>query len=377
MRRAIVAVVVLLSVPRMGAAFHEGMPCAECHTPKSSGREMGRMLPEDDLVVCLRCHAGGTRAPDVLHEDRSAFAPSRAGSVRAAGALSSVESVGGPYGVMNGHRVGSTQPPPVITADTSTPTKIIPATAGDPQGSRAVQDRLANAGKEQIVSKQEEPVAKGGGIERQRAVDEMLNNLKVASGGFKRNNDGLSSYDNNEWILVDLLIANAFLDLLPMPQSMPKLLSLTKDLAWLTINFDGVTSLEPAIEPALDEQVERLYHKTMDARLSGGDSRAGRHLFGHLREAGAQVIAAGASDWVVYATGGKYPPEEAYFLQFILHFIEEALGTEPGLDQQAFAEWLRERRAQIERGELVYIAHQMDFLARAGGALKARQEPRG
>ena len=175
----------------------------------------------------------------------------------------------------------------------------------------------------------------------------------------------------------DLLIANAFLDLLPMPQSMPKLLSLTKDLAWLTINFDGVTSLEPAIEPALDEQVERLYHKTMDARLSGGDSRAGRHLFGHLREAGAQVIAAGASDWVVYATGGKYPPEEAYFLQFILHFIEEALGTEPGLDQQAFAEWLRERRAQIERGELVYIAHQMDFLARAGGALKARQEPRG
>jgi SPOR domain len=54
---------------------------------------------------------------------------------------------------------GSTQPPPVITADTSTPTKIIPATAGDPQGSRTVQERLATAGKEQIVSKQEEPVA--------------------------------------------------------------------------------------------------------------------------------------------------------------------------------------------------------------------------
>jgi GH15 family glucan-1,4-alpha-glucosidase len=36
-----------------------------------------------------------------------------------------------------------------------------------------------------------------------------LGNLKVQSGGFKRNNDGLSSYDNNEWILVDLLISNA------------------------------------------------------------------------------------------------------------------------------------------------------------------------
>jgi hypothetical protein len=54
---------------------------------------------------------------------------------------------------------GSVQPPPVITADTSTPTKIIPASAGDPQGNKAVQERLANAGKEQIVSKQEEPVA--------------------------------------------------------------------------------------------------------------------------------------------------------------------------------------------------------------------------
>ena len=37
----------------------------------------------------------------------------------------------------------------------------------------------------------------------------LLGKLKVDSGGFKRNDDGLSSYDNNEWILVDLRIANA------------------------------------------------------------------------------------------------------------------------------------------------------------------------
>jgi hypothetical protein len=48
-------------------------------------------------------------------------------------------------------------PPPVITADNSTPTKIVPATAGDP--GKAIQDRVATAGKEQIISKQEEPVA--------------------------------------------------------------------------------------------------------------------------------------------------------------------------------------------------------------------------
>ena len=53
----------------------------------------------------------------------------------------------------------------------------------------------------------------------------------------------------------DLLIAHAFLDLLPMPKSMPKLLSLTDNLAWLTVNFDGVTSLEPTIDSVLDDQI--------------------------------------------------------------------------------------------------------------------------
>jgi len=41
------------------------------------------------------------------------------------------------------------------------------------------------------------------------ATLDAVGQLKVASGGFKRNNDGLSSYDNNEWILVDLLISNS------------------------------------------------------------------------------------------------------------------------------------------------------------------------
>jgi hypothetical protein len=87
-------------------------------------------------------------------------------------------------------------------------------------------------------------------------------------------------------------------------------------------------------------------------------------LFGHLRRAGAQVLAAGSSDWVVHAVNGKYPADEAYFLHFILHFFGESLKGHAGLDAIAFANWLKERRAQIERGELVYIAHQMDFLAK-------------
>ncbi len=162
----------------------------------------------------------------------------------------------------------------------------------------------------------------------------------------------------------DLLIAHAFLDLLPMPESLTKLLTLTTGLAWLTVNFDGVTTFEPTIDTALDARIERLYHETMDRRATGGDSRSGRHLFGHLRAAGVDVLAAGASDWVVYARQGKYPDDEAYFLYFILHFVEQSLTGRSELDAEALANWLRERRAQIERGELVYIAHQMDFLAK-------------
>ncbi len=172
-----------------------------------------------------------------------------------------------------------------------------------------------------------------------------------------------------------LLIANAFLDLLPLPESLTSLFSLVepKGLAWLTINFDGVTIFEPQIDPALDAQIENLYHRSMDERLTGGqssgDSRTGRHLFAYLRQPGlgAEIIEAGSSDWVVYPHQGHYPADEAYFLHFILYFFERTLSGNPDLDPARFADWLAARRAQIEKGELIYIAHQMDFLVRVHG----------
>lgn len=175
----------------------------------------------------------------------------------------------------------------------------------------------------------------------------------------------------------DLLIAHAFLDLLPLPASLPPLFSLLRPggLAWLTINFDGVTTFEPPFQPSasfvspsaspsVDALLERLYHQTMDTRPTGGDSRSGRHLFGHLKQAGVKILAAGASDWVVYPSNGAYPAEEDYFLHFILHFFETSLAHHPELDSRLLEAWLKQRRAQIERAELVYIAHQIDFLIR-------------
>ena len=162
----------------------------------------------------------------------------------------------------------------------------------------------------------------------------------------------------------DLLIAHAFLDLLPMPESLEKLFLLTKGLAWLTLNFDGMTTLEPIIDNSLDEKIEQLYHKTMDMRPSGGDSRTGRKLFEHFRSLNTEIIAAGASDWVVHTKQGKYPADEGYFLHFILNFFESSLRAHAELDAVEFENWLAKRHAQIEQGELVYIAHQIDFLVK-------------
>jgi hypothetical protein len=162
----------------------------------------------------------------------------------------------------------------------------------------------------------------------------------------------------------DLLIAHAFLDLLPMPESLEKLFSLTNGLAWLTINFDGMSALEPVLDRTLDAKIERLYHESMDRRPTGGDSQSGRHLFGHLKSLGADILAAGASDWVVYGNGGKYSTDEEYFLRFILHFYASSLKGCDELNDAILESWLVKRQEQIERGELVYIAHQMDFLVK-------------
>jgi SAM-dependent methyltransferase len=170
-----------------------------------------------------------------------------------------------------------------------------------------------------------------------------------------------------------LLVAHAVLDLLDIPSALPQLFSLLTagGLFYFTINYDGLTILEPALDPDLDERIMRLYHKTMDTRtiagVPSGDSLTGRHLFSRLQQAGACILQAGASDWVVFPQQGKYPADEAYFLHFIIHTIQTALTGHPELDERRFAGWIARRHAQVERGELIYIAHQIDFLGKYPG----------
>jgi SAM-dependent methyltransferase len=171
----------------------------------------------------------------------------------------------------------------------------------------------------------------------------------------------------------DLLVAHAFLDLMDVPRLLPELFALLRPGGhfYFTLNFDGLTALEPPVEPDFDERVIAAYHQTMDERrLAGrptGGSRSGRLLLAHLPAAGGEVLAAGASDWVVWPTRGRYPADEAFFLRHMLHFFESSLAGRPELDQARLAGWLARRRAQIDAGELILIAHQLDVCGRVAG----------
>lgn len=50
-----------------------------------------------------------------------------------------------------------------------------------------------------------------------------------------------------------------------------------------------------------------------------------------------------------------------YFLHFIVATMEGALRHDLSLNQTLFGAWIATRHAQIDRGELIYIAHQLDF----------------
>jgi SAM-dependent methyltransferase len=170
----------------------------------------------------------------------------------------------------------------------------------------------------------------------------------------------------------DLIVANAVLDLVDTSRVLPRLLELLtpRGLYWFSVNFDGETIFQP--EDTRDELLLSAYHRGMDERpragMCGGDSRTGRRLFDVLRASGAQILEAGSSDWVVFAGAGGYRHDESFFLNCILRMIQAELSSRPDLDPEALRCWLQLRDAQLARGELVYIAHQLDVAGRAPGA---------
>jgi hypothetical protein len=254
----------------------------------------------------------------------------------------------------------------------------------------------------------------------------------------------------------DLLLAQAFLDLIDLDADLSRLLRGVADggLVYAPISFDGETVFEPTPDGLRDDAVLDLYHATMDAPDRPGSSTTGRALLTALPGCGCPVLSAGGSDWVVYPRGatapepggderregppvsesatppadrsdattraddrsavttagddrrdttptaaelpGVTPPtlrrpeqesptdsgvdsrylaDEAYFCHHIVNTVESAVGdvlagetsVDPGradLTRADLRAWAETRHRQIESGELVYLAHNLDLLAR-------------
>jgi SAM-dependent methyltransferase len=169
----------------------------------------------------------------------------------------------------------------------------------------------------------------------------------------------------------DLIIAHAFLDLLDLAEILPLLHTRLRPsgLLYATINFDGETILEPESSHGrvFDQAVISAYHATMDARTKHG-RETGRRLLHQLPQNGLTIQHAGSSDWLVYPNATQqYPADEAYFLHHILHFFANSLQNDPTLPPAQLQHWLSERHQQINDGQLIYIAHQLDILAQKSG----------
>ena len=145
------------------------------------------------------------------------------------------------------------------------------------------------------------------------------------------------------------------------------------DLTTVTAEVDKVLRIQEAAPYLAHIEFQSSYETDMDERVRygrpAGQSRTGRLLFHCLRAAGAPALVAGSSDWVVSAgPDGNYPGDEAYFLRSILNTIQNALQSRQDRVAPAdLADWLAVRGRQLAAGELVYIAHQLDFTGRSSG----------
>ena len=167
----------------------------------------------------------------------------------------------------------------------------------------------------------------------------------------------------------DLVLAHAFLDLIDLDTGLPSLISLLVPggLYYFTLNFDGETIVQPPVDIQFERQIFELYHQSMDERQGegSGHSQTGRRLLNALCRSASEILAAGSSDWVVFPVAeSRYPAEEMYFLHYMLETINQAVSTHPNLDSKKFQAWLARRQAQIEAGELIFIAHQLDICGR-------------
>ena len=166
----------------------------------------------------------------------------------------------------------------------------------------------------------------------------------------------------------DLLVAAAFLDIVPGSDQLATLFELVPDGGYYApIVFDGATRFVPAVDRPFDRRLERRWHAGMRAGDDPNDPRAGSRVPVWVEQAGGVVDSLGGSSWAVRPDGpdgGGYPAEEAYFLFHVLRFVERSLVDDPHLDEDRVREWVSDRRKRVGEADLRYVAHNLDVFGR-------------
>jgi len=165
----------------------------------------------------------------------------------------------------------------------------------------------------------------------------------------------------------DLLLAHAVLDLVPIPDFLPSILSLLKPNGsyYFTLNYDGVTNFLPIIDYTFDAKYERVYNNTMMNRTAKGKpiagANSGRLLLSSLPASGATISACGSSDWIVHPGKSGYSQTAKKFLGYMLDTFKSALQEREDVNGKQFSSWMEKRFEQLDQEVLSFIAHQLDF----------------
>jgi SAM-dependent methyltransferase len=168
----------------------------------------------------------------------------------------------------------------------------------------------------------------------------------------------------------DLITAHAFMDIVPIGPAVSRFKAYLAagGVLYATLNYDGDTALlplyaDPAFEDAiLDGYDASMEKRRVDAHATGG-ARSGRRLHQALRESDFDVLAYGSSDWNITPRSGVYRDRDADVLRPLLATIRKESERNPAIDADELARWYAMRTAQLERGELGIIVHQLDIAA--------------
>ena len=176
--------------------------------------------------------------------------------------------------------------------------------------------------------------------------------------------DFLEAWQSNS---CEAIIAQAVLDLFDYQELMPLLLDhlVEGGCLYCPITFDGMTTFIPAFESGTDELIEKVYHNSMGYDGERARSQTGRNLLAYFLLKGIEVEAVGSSDWIVIPDCNRsYTADEKHFLDTILSCVEHELSKSNQINNKLARRWVTFRRNQLNNGQLIYLAHQLDLLAR-------------